>query len=112
MSTKYELPNIHPGEMLLEDFMKPMGITAYRLATDIGVPINRIDTIIHGKRSISPDTAIRLGRYFGMSAEFWLNAQAHYDLMEVRRSLDDKIENITPYKETPQGKRRQLANAN
>jgi len=71
---------MHPGEILLEEFLKPMGITQYRLAKDISVQPTRINQIVKGKTSISADTALRLGRYFQMSAQFWLNLQAHYDL--------------------------------
>jgi antitoxin HigA-1 len=74
------LRNIHPGEVLCEEFMVPLDITAYRLAKAIGVQQTRIGTIIDGRRSITPDTAIRLGRYFGVSPQFWLNLQQMYDL--------------------------------
>jgi addiction module HigA family antidote len=80
------LHNPHPGETLLEDCMKPLGITAYRLAKDIDVPTNRIDQITAGKRSISADTALRLGAYFKTSPQFWLNLQTQYDLAEAQRS--------------------------
>ncbi len=86
------LPNIHPGEVLLEEFLKPMGLSQYRLANEIGVPIPRINTIIKGRRGISADTALRLAKYFGTSAKFWLGLQDDYDLEEqetkVRRDLD------------------------
>jgi len=71
---------VHPGEVLLEEFLKPMGISQYRLAKDIGVHPRRINEIVHGKRSITANTALRLSRYFGMSARFWLNLQTRYDL--------------------------------
>lgn len=74
------LPAIHPGEILLEEFLKPMGISQYRIAKDINVPARRINEIVHGKRSISANTALRLAQYFGTSPQFWLNLQAHYDL--------------------------------
>ncbi len=80
---------IHPGEVLIEDFLGPMGISQYRLAKDISVPARRINEIVHGKRSITADTALRLGRYFGTSAQFWMNLQDHFDL-EVQM---DKIGN-------------------
>ncbi|MGH8510423.1 MAG: HigA family addiction module antitoxin, partial [Gammaproteobacteria bacterium] len=70
--SKRDLPPVHPGETLWEDFMKPLGITQYRLARDIGVPAMRVNQIIHGKRAITADTALRLGRYFGTGAESWL----------------------------------------
>ena len=83
--SKREFPPIHPGEILQEEFLKPMEISQYRLSKDISVDPRRINEIIHGKRSISADTALRLGRYFGISARFWLNLQSHYDL-EVHES--------------------------
>ena len=75
-----KIPAIHPGEILLEEFLKPMGISQYRLAKDINVSARRINEIAHKARAISANTALRLGRYFGMSPQFWLNLQAHYDL--------------------------------
>jgi addiction module HigA family antidote len=75
-----KIPPIHPGEILKEEFLDPMGISQYRLAKDINVPPRRINEIVHGKRSVSADTALRLSRYFEMSALFWINLQAHYDL--------------------------------
>ncbi len=71
---------IHPGEILLEEFLKPMGISQYRLAKDICVPARRINEIVHGTRAISANTALRLAKYFGMSPQFWMNLQAHYDI--------------------------------
>jgi antitoxin HigA-1 len=85
------LTPIHPGEILLEDFMKPMGLTQYRLAKDIGVTPIRISQIINGKRSISVDTAMRLARYFGTSAEVWLRLQVTYDLESTEGSARDRI---------------------
>jgi addiction module HigA family antidote len=82
---------VHPGEILLEEFLKPMGITQYRLAKDISVQPTRINQIVKGKTGISADTALRLGRYFQMSAQFWLNLQAHYDLEVARDSLEDRL---------------------
>jgi addiction module HigA family antidote len=78
-----QLANITPGEILEEDFLKPMGLSQYRLAKDIGVPARRINEIVKGERAITADTALRLGRFFKMSAQFWLNLQSHYDL-EIR----------------------------
>ncbi len=75
-----KLPPIHPGEILLEEFLRPLGISQYRLAKDINVPARRINEIVQGKRSISADTALRLARYFGTSDRFWLNLQTRYDL--------------------------------
>ena len=78
---------IHPGEVLLHEFLEPMGISQYRLAKDTSVPARRINEIVHGARAVTADTALRLGRYFGTSAQFWLNLQTHFDL-EVQQ---DKI---------------------
>lgn len=86
---KRDYPPIHPGEVLLEDFLKPMGISQYRLAKAIHVPPRRINEIVHGKRGISADTAIRLSRYFGTSAELWLGLQADYDLERAREEMGD-----------------------
>ena len=77
---------IHPGEILLEEFLVPMEISQYRLAKDISVPARRINEIVHGKRAVTADTALRLAQLFGTTAEFWLNLQAHYDL-ESQRDL-------------------------
>ena len=87
--TKRDFPPIHPGEVLLEEFLKPMGISQYRLAQAIHVPPRRINEIVHGKRGISADTAIRLSRYFGTSAELWLGLQADYDLERAREEMGD-----------------------
>ncbi len=89
---KRDMPPVHPGEILLEDFIKPMGITQYRLAKSIGVPQRRIGEIIAGKRSITADTALRLARFFGTDAESWINLQAYYDLAVAEERLHDRIE--------------------
>ena len=86
------LANITPGEILAEDFLKPMGLSQYRLAMDIGVPPRRINEIIKGERAITADTALRLGRYFKMSGKFWLNLQAHYDLEVEEERLGKRLE--------------------
>jgi addiction module HigA family antidote len=86
---------IHPGEVLMEDFIEGNGITQNRLAVAIGVPPRRINEIVHGKRRITADTALRLGKYFGTSPEFWMNLQAHYDLRVERRNRA-AIEAIQP----------------
>ena len=83
---------IHPGEILLEDFLKPMGISQYRLSKDISVPPRRINEIVLGKRSISADTALRLSKYFGTSERFWLNIQARYDLEVEKDKLGKRLE--------------------
>ena len=83
---------IHPGEVLLEDFLLPLGISQYRLAKDISVPPRRINEIVHGKRSISADTALRLSRYFKLSERFWLNLQGRFDLETEKDRLNGRIE--------------------
>lgn len=85
------LDEIHPGEILLEEFMKPMGITARRLAADIDVSPSRISELVNGRRPITADTALRLGLYFGMEPRFWMNLQAEYDMRIAMRELHDKI---------------------
>jgi len=87
---------IHPGEILMEDFIEGFGITQNKLAVSIGVPPRRINEIVHGKRGITADTAIRLARYFGTSEEFWMNLQSHYELRMERRALRDRVEAIIP----------------
>ena len=83
---------VHPGEILMEEFLEPLGISQYRLSKDIGVPPRRINEIVHGKRAISADTALRLSRFFAMSEAFWSNLQAHYDLEVERDRLGDRLE--------------------
>ena len=80
MSKILRFQPVHPGEVLNEEFLKPLGVTQYRLAKDIAVPARRINEIVHGERAVSADTALRLGQYFQMSAQFWLNLQTRYDL--------------------------------
>jgi addiction module HigA family antidote len=89
---KRDLPPVHPGEILSEDFLNPMGITRYRLAKSIGVPQRRIDEICAGKRAITADTALRLARFFGTDAQSWMNLQAGYDLEVAEISLTERIE--------------------
>jgi len=86
------LPNIHPGEVLLEEFLKPLNLSQNRLARELSVPPRRINEIVLGKRSITPDTALRLARYFGTSERFWLGLQADFDLEEARLNLANRIE--------------------
>jgi addiction module HigA family antidote len=93
---KRKVPLATPGEILLEEFLKPLGVTQYRLAKEIGVPQRRIGEIVAGKRAITADTAARLGVFFGMEAEFWLNLQARYDLTQVREAMRGKLEAIQP----------------
>lgn len=85
------LPPIHPGEVLLEEFLNPMGISQYRLAKSLSVPPRRINEIVHGKRAISADTALRLSRFFGTSERFWLNLQTRYDLETEKDRLGDRL---------------------
>lgn len=87
---------VHPGEVLMEDFIEAFGITQNKLAVSIGVPPRRINEIVHGKRAITADTALRLGRYFGIDPQFWLNLQAHYELELARDRVSEQIEAITP----------------
>ena len=89
---------IHPGEVLNEEFLKPMGISQYRLAKDISVPPRRINEIVHGRRAVTANTALRLGRYFKTTPRFWLNLQAHYDLEVERDKLGNRLarEVLTP----------------
>lgn len=89
---------VHPGEVLMEDFIEGFGITQNKLAVSIGVPPRRINEIVHGKRAITADTALRLGRYFGIDPQFWLNLQAHYELELARDRVSEQIAAITPLK--------------
>ena len=86
------LDNVHPGEVLLEEFLTPLGISQNRLARDIAVPPRRINEIVHGNRAVSADTALRLARYFGTSEGFWMGLQADYNLEEARKRLGDRLE--------------------
>jgi addiction module HigA family antidote len=86
-----KLPPVHPGEILLEEFLSPLGVSQYRLAKDTSVPPRRINEIVRGSRSISADTALRLARYFGTSERFWLNLQARYDLEVEKDRLGDRL---------------------
>lgn len=90
--TSAKLPPIHPGEVLLTEFLKPMQLIQYALAKAIGVPARRINEIVLGKRAITPDTALRLSRYFGLSERFWLNLQTRYDLEIAKDHLADRLE--------------------
>jgi antitoxin HigA-1 len=91
MAKLRKLPPIHPGEILREDFMVPLGISMNRLAIDLHVPVTRVAEIVHGRRAITPDTALRLARYFNTSARFWINMQAAYDLEIAEDTLTRKI---------------------
>ena len=92
-----KLPNIHPGEILNEEFLIPMEITAYRLSKSIGIPQTRISQIVHGKRRITADTALRLSKYFGNSAKFWLGLQDDYDLEDQINEIGDELNKIEVY---------------
>jgi addiction module HigA family antidote len=97
--SKRDFPPIHPGEILREEFLIPLGISQYRLAKEIHVPARRINEIVLEKRGISADTALRLGRYFGTTAQLWINLQARYDLEVARDAIADKLETeIKPLK--------------
>jgi addiction module HigA family antidote len=99
MAHEKRLPPIHPGEILLEEFLKPLDMSMNQLAIALRVPASRINAIVEGERSISADTALRLGHYFGMSPEFWINLQATYDLRVARRELEEQIQrDIRPRK--------------
>ena len=90
MATK--LPAVHPGEVLIEEFLEPLGVSQYRLAKDVSVPPRRINEIVHGKRAVSADTALRLARYFGTTPRFWLNLQAQFDLDIEADRLGDRLD--------------------
>ncbi len=92
-----KIPNIHPGEILEEEFLKPMGISAYRLAKETNLDQTRISEIIHKKRSITTDTALRFSKFFGNSAEFWLNIQNHYELEEKKQELIPQLQKIRTF---------------
>ncbi|MEA3274886.1 MAG: HigA family addiction module antitoxin [Pseudomonadota bacterium] len=86
------LDNVHPGDVLLEEFLTPLGVSQNRLARDIGVPPRRINEIVHGNRAVTADAALRLARYFGTSEGFWMGLQADYDLEEARKRLGDRLD--------------------
>jgi len=93
------IPNVTPGEILGEEFLQPMGISAYRLAKDTGMPATRVSQILKGKRRITADTALRLSRYFGNSADFWMGVQDEYDLREQEDRLEEELKRIPRAKE-------------
>jgi addiction module HigA family antidote len=93
-----KLPNIHPGEILIEEFLEPMKITSYRLAKETRIDQTRVSEIINGKRSITVDTALRFSKFFGTSPEFWLNLQIHYDMEEKMKNIEKELELIIPMK--------------
>ncbi len=93
-----KIPYPHPGEILLEEFLKPMGITQYRLAKEVGVPQRRIGEIVAGTRSVTADTGLRLSRFFGMSDNFWIGLQMDYDAANAKDSLEETLAKIKPWK--------------
>lgn len=103
------LDPIHPGEVLLEEFLEPMGVSQYRVAKEISVPARRINEIVHRTRGISADTALRLGRYFGTSERFWMNLQAQYDLDVERDRLGDRLEREVTPRASSKGRLRAVA---
>lgn len=98
-----KMPPVHPGEILQEEFLDPMKISQYRLAMDTSVPPRRINEIVHGKRAITADTALRLSRYFGTSERFWLNLQTRYDLEVQKDRLGDRLDQEVVAQEVPSG---------
>ena len=90
------LNNVHPGEVLLEEFLKPMGISQYRLARDIGISPMRVSEIVRGKRAVTADTALRLARYFGTSVKFWMGLQDDYEVERARQVLGDRLDQVVP----------------
>ncbi|HEX3780685.1 MAG TPA: HigA family addiction module antitoxin [Pseudonocardiaceae bacterium] len=90
------MPPVHPGEILMEEYLEPLGVTQHHLAVEIGVPPRRINEIVHGKRGISADTALRLARFFGTSERFWLNLQSRYDLEREKDRLAGALDRIHP----------------
>jgi len=93
----HRLPT-HPGEMLLEEFLIPMGLTQRELAEAIGVPYQRVNEIVNGRRGNTPSTALRLAQYFGMSTEFWMNGQMRWDLYHAKQAEEEELNRITPYR--------------
>ncbi len=96
MARKRKLKPIHPGEILAEDFLKPLGVTKYRLAKEVGVPAQRIGEIVAGRRAITADTDLRLCKFFGLSDGYWLRGQAHYEMELARDALRVELAKITP----------------
>src|SRR5436305_15063669 len=100
MATDTVMAPVHPGEILLEEFLKPLAVSQYKLAKEIGVPARRINEIVHGQRRISADTALRLARYFATSERFWINLQARYDLEVEKDRLGAALDDIQPLSAT------------
>ncbi len=93
----HKIPEVHPGEILVEEFLKPLGISAYRLAKETRIPATRISQIIKGNRRLTADTALRFGKFFGNSADFWLGIQMEYDLRKERAAIECVLEEIEEY---------------
>jgi antitoxin HigA-1 len=96
MATETIMPPVHPGEILLTEFLEPLGVSQYQLARSVNVPARRINEIVHGQRRISADTALRLARFFGTSERFWMNLQARYDLELEKDRLGTALDDIQP----------------
>jgi len=96
MAVETVMPPVHPGEILLEEFLRPLDVSQYQLAKELGVPARRINEIVHGQRRVSADTALRLARYFGTSERFWMNLQARYDLEIEKDRLGAALDGIRP----------------
>lgn len=96
MTEEKTMPPVHPGELLREEFLGPMGITPYRLAKDLDVPVQRIHELVHERRGITANTALRLSRYFGMSEGYWMNVQKHYELEVEKDRLGETLDDIHP----------------
>ena len=92
-----DIPPIHPGEILKKEFLEPHGISAYRLAKATRVPQDRVSNILHGRRGVTADTALRFGRFFGLEPQFWLNLQVRYDLEVAREALGEQLAEVTPF---------------
>lgn len=100
MAAESVMAPVHPGEILLEEFLRPLGVSQYLLSKEIAVPARRINEIVHGQRGISADTALRLARFFGTSERFWINLQARYDLEVEKDRLGDSLDGIRPLSAT------------
>ncbi len=111
MAKSKRLPPIHPGEILREDFIVPLGISMNKLALDLHIPVTRIAEIVHERRGITPDTALRLGRYFNTSARFWLNAQAAYALEVAQDELQDAVKREVRPRAVPSSRSKAAARA-
>lgn len=96
MTEEKTMPPVHPGELLREEFLEQMGITPYRLAKELGVPVQRIHELVHERRGVTADTALRLSRYFGMSEGYWINAQKHYELEVEKERIGGELDDIRP----------------